>query len=104
MLTLDDVIERNPKKVSGACVFRGSRLPVMTLFDNLDAGLSVDDFLYHYEGVPRRYVEIVLSLEYRERIAAIVEADRARDRKAAEALKAMESEKREGASELEPGP
>ena len=101
MLTLDDVIERNPKKVSGACVFRGSRLPVMTLFDNLDAGLSVDEFLHHYEGVPRRYIEVVLSLENRERMAAIVEADRARDREAAEALKAMESEKRELAPELD---
>ncbi|MYA30644.1 MAG: DUF433 domain-containing protein [Gammaproteobacteria bacterium] len=58
MLTLDDVIERNPKKVSGTCVFRSSRLPVMTLFNNLEAGLSIDDFLYHYEGIARRYIDM----------------------------------------------
>lgn len=87
MLTLDDVIERNRKKVSGACVFRGSRLPVMTLFDNLEFGETLDDFLDNYPGVPRQYIEIVLLPENRRRVAAIVDADRARDRQAAEALK-----------------
>ena len=90
MLTLDDVIERNPNKVSGACVFRGSRLPVMTLFDNLEFGETLDDFLDNYPGVPRQYIEIVLLPENRQRVAAIVEADRLRDRQAAEMLKAME--------------
>ena len=90
MLTLDDVIERNPNKVSGACVFRGSRLPVMTLFDNLEFGETVDDFVDNYPGVPRQYIEIVLLPENRQRVAAIVEADRARDRQAAQALKALE--------------
>ena len=75
-LTLDDVIERDPEKVSGTCVFRDSRLPVMTLFDNLDAGETVDDFMENYPGVPREYIDIVLLPENRERVAAIVEADR----------------------------
>ena len=86
MLTLDDVIERNPKKVSGACVFRGSRPPVMTLFDNLEFGETVDDFVGNYPGVPRRYIEIVLLLENRQRVAAIVEMDRIRDRQATAAF------------------
>ena len=81
-LTLDDVIERDPDKVSGTCVFRDSRLPVMTLFDNLDAGETVDDFMENYPGVPREYIDIVLLPENRERVAAIVEADRKEDRRA----------------------
>ena len=98
-LTLDDVIERDPEKVSGACVFRGSRLPVMTLFDNLDFGETVDDFMENYPGVPREYIDIALLPENRERVAAIVEADRKEDRRAWEALVAKEGQK----PEIEPG-
>ena len=98
-LTLDDVIERDPEKVSGACVFRGSRLPVMTLFDNLDFGEAVDDFMENYPGVPREYIDIVLLPENRERVAAIVEADRKEDRRAWKALVAKEGQK----PEIDPG-
>lgn len=34
-------VESIPGKVSGAWVFRGTRMPVQTVFDNLAAGLSV---------------------------------------------------------------
>lgn len=37
------VVERIPGKVSGAWVFRGTRLPVSTVFENLEAGASVDE-------------------------------------------------------------
>jgi uncharacterized protein (DUF433 family) len=36
-----DAVESVPGKVSGAWVFRGTRMPVQTVFDNLEAGLSV---------------------------------------------------------------
>jgi uncharacterized protein (DUF433 family) len=36
-------VERDPQKLSGAWIFRGTRLTVQTLFDNLDAGASVRD-------------------------------------------------------------
>ena len=35
-------VESIPGKVSGAWVFRGTRMPVQTVFDNLEAGMSVD--------------------------------------------------------------
>ncbi len=38
-------VERSPDKVSGAWVFRGTRVPVRALFENLEAGAKVDDFL-----------------------------------------------------------
>ncbi len=40
-----DAVERNPDKVSGAWVFRGTRVPISALFENLRDGASVDQFL-----------------------------------------------------------
>jgi uncharacterized protein (DUF433 family) len=36
-------VESVPGKVSGAWVFRGTRMPVQTVFDNLEAGMSVKE-------------------------------------------------------------
>ena len=36
-------VESIPGKVSGAWVFRGTRMPVQTVFDNLEAGMSIDE-------------------------------------------------------------
>ena len=36
-------VESIPVKVSGAWVFRGTRMPVQTVFENLEAGMSVDE-------------------------------------------------------------
>ncbi len=38
-----DAVESVPGKVSGAWVFRGTRMPVQTVFENLEAGMSVDE-------------------------------------------------------------
>jgi uncharacterized protein (DUF433 family) len=53
-------VECVPGRLSGAWVFKGTRLPVRTLFENLEAGASVDDFLDWYEGVTREQVLEVL--------------------------------------------
>lgn len=53
-------IERCPGKVSGACVFRGTRVPVKALFENLEDGATVEEFLEWFPGVERRQVEAVL--------------------------------------------
>lgn len=53
-------VERMPDRVSGAWVFKGTRLPVSTLFEHLEAGATVDDFLAWYEGVTREQVLDVL--------------------------------------------
>jgi uncharacterized protein (DUF433 family) len=54
-------IEQNPEKVSGAWVFRGTRVPVAALFDNLDAGATVDEFVEWFPGVARDQVDELLS-------------------------------------------
>jgi len=53
-------IERDPARVSGAWVFKGTRVPVSALFENLEDGATVDDFLEWFPGVTRRQVEAVL--------------------------------------------
>jgi uncharacterized protein (DUF433 family) len=53
-------VERNPGRVSGAWVFKGTRVPVRALFENLENGASVDDFLEWFPGVARAHVEAVL--------------------------------------------
>lgn len=55
------VVERSPEKVSGAWLFRGTRVPVEALFENLEGGASVDNFLDWFPGVTREQVEAVLA-------------------------------------------
>jgi uncharacterized protein (DUF433 family) len=40
-----DAVERNPDKVGGVWVFRGTRVPVSALFENLRDGASIEEFL-----------------------------------------------------------
>jgi uncharacterized protein (DUF433 family) len=53
-------VERDPGRVSGAWVFKDTRIPVQALFENLEGGASIDDFLEWFPGVTRRQVEAVL--------------------------------------------
>ena len=53
-------VERNPDKVSGAWLFRGTRVPVSSLFENLRDGATVEQFLDWFPGVERWQVESVL--------------------------------------------
>jgi uncharacterized protein (DUF433 family) len=45
-------VESNPGKVSGAWVFRGTRMPVQTVFENLEAGMSVDEITEVFDVTP----------------------------------------------------
>jgi uncharacterized protein (DUF433 family) len=53
-------VERSPHRVSGAWVFKGTRVPVHALFENLEDGATVDDFLEWFPGVTRSQIESVL--------------------------------------------
>ncbi|HEY7558670.1 MAG TPA: DUF433 domain-containing protein [Candidatus Binatia bacterium] len=46
-------VERDPDRISGAWVFRGTRVPVKALFENLESGARIDDFLSWFPGVYR---------------------------------------------------
>ena len=53
-------VERDPDKLSGAWVFRGTRVPVSALFENLKDGATVEQFLEWFPGVENHAVETVL--------------------------------------------
>lgn len=53
-------VERNPAKVSGAWLFKGTRVPVKALFENIEGGATVDEFLEWFPGVARDQVDAVL--------------------------------------------
>jgi uncharacterized protein (DUF433 family) len=53
-------VERDPDRVSGAWVFRGTRVPVKALFENLESGARIDDFLAWFPGVSREMAVAVL--------------------------------------------
>ena len=54
-------VERVPERVSGAWVFKGTRIPVRALFENLEEGATVDEFLKWFPGVTRDQVIAVLT-------------------------------------------
>ena len=58
-------VERDPQKVSGAWVFRGTRVPVYAFFENLRDGVTIDQFLEWFPGVDREQLQSVLEYESR---------------------------------------
>lgn len=54
-------VERVPDRVNGAWVFKGTRVPVLALFENLEGGSSVDEFLTWFPGVTREQAIAVLT-------------------------------------------
>lgn len=52
-------MESIPGKVSGAWVFKDTRMPVATVFENLEAGLSVEDVMEEF-SVTREQINAVL--------------------------------------------
>ena len=57
-------VESVPGKVSGAWVFRGTRLPVATIFENLEDGMSIEEIMEQFD-VTREQVTAVLDFAAR---------------------------------------
>jgi len=53
-------VESVPGKLSGAWVFRGTRIPVAAVFENLEDGLTIDEVAALYDGLTREQVKAVL--------------------------------------------
>lgn len=53
-------VERDPQRVSGAWVFRGTRIPVAALFETLEDGRSLADFVELFPGVTPEQARAVL--------------------------------------------
>jgi len=52
-------VESVPGKVSGAWVFRGTRMPVATVFENIEDGMTIDEIIQVFD-VTREQVQAVL--------------------------------------------
>jgi len=57
-------VESIPGKVSGAWVFRGTRMPVAAVFENLEDGLTIEEILEQFD-VTREQVQAVLEFAAR---------------------------------------
>jgi len=53
-------VESVPGKLSGAWTFKGTRVPVKALFENLEGGANADEFVEWFKGVERTQVDAVL--------------------------------------------
>jgi len=58
-------VESIPGKVGGAWVLKGTRMPVAAIFENLEAGASIDDIMQWYEGLDREQVKAVIEFAVR---------------------------------------
>lgn len=58
-------VESVPGKVSGAWVFRGTRMPVAAVFENLEDGMGIDEIVRLYDGLTREQVQSVLEFAAR---------------------------------------
>ena len=63
-------VESDPERVSGAWVFRGSRVPVAALFENLEDGVPVGEFVELFPGVTLDQARAVLEHAARSALAA----------------------------------
>ena len=66
-MKLASVIHSDPEILAGTPVFIGTRVPVQSLFDHLEAGDSIDDFLEEFPSMKREQVIAVLE-EFRKEL------------------------------------
>lgn len=57
---MSSVIISNPEIMHGTPCFAGTRVPVKSLFDHLQAGYTVDGFLEQFPSVQKQQVEALL--------------------------------------------
>jgi uncharacterized protein (DUF433 family) len=62
MHTPDPLITTSPDRLSGTPIFAGTRVPVQTLIDYLEAGDTLDEFLKDFPSVSREHAIAVLEL------------------------------------------
>lgn len=58
----DSIVNKDPDILGGTPVFAGTRVPVKAIFDYLENGDSLDEFLDDYPGVSREQAVGVLEL------------------------------------------
>ena len=67
MSKVKELVEIDPEKLGGTPVFYGTRVPIQNLFDSLEGGESLDEFLDQFPSVAREQALAVLE-ESKERL------------------------------------
>jgi uncharacterized protein (DUF433 family) len=62
MMQLSEVVQSNPDILGGTPVFVGTRVPVQSLFDHLEGGDTLDEFLHQFPSVKREQAIAALDL------------------------------------------
>lgn len=73
---IDEVVSADPEVMSGTPVFRGTRVPIQTLLDHLEAGDSLEVFLSNFPTVSREQAVRLLELAG-EAVVTALDADSA---------------------------
>jgi uncharacterized protein (DUF433 family) len=71
-MKVEDILSSDPEIVSGAVVFKGTRVPVSALFEYLEAGDSLVAFLNDFPTVERYQAEAAIRLAADD-LASLVE-------------------------------
>jgi uncharacterized protein (DUF433 family) len=53
-------VTRSPKVMSGAWVFKGTRVPVATIFGNIESGVALEELPELFEGVTLSQIQAVI--------------------------------------------
>jgi uncharacterized protein (DUF433 family) len=62
-------VERDSERVSGAWVFQGTRVPIAALFENLEDGVPIGEFITLFPGVSLQQARAVLEHAARSALA-----------------------------------
>ena len=65
-MDLKEIISADSEVLGGQTVFKGTRVPVETLFDHLEAGITIDAFLEDFPSVSKE--QAVALLEYANKL------------------------------------
>ncbi len=68
-MKIAEVIVSDKEILGGTPVFAGTRVPIKNLFDYLEAGDSLEDFLNDFDYIPGEYA--VAILEFSEKLLTI---------------------------------
>ncbi|MGC1308187.1 MAG: DUF433 domain-containing protein [Phormidesmis sp.] len=66
-----EAVERDPERVSGAWVFRGTRVPASALFENLEEGTNISQFVEWFPGITTEQVRQVLAYAAKSTLLAV---------------------------------
>jgi uncharacterized protein (DUF433 family) len=65
-VNLKDIISIDNEVLGGQTVFKGTRVPVETLFDHLEAGVTIDGFLDDFPSVTKE--QAIALLDYANKL------------------------------------